>query len=209
MNLTLWFSFIATVIVIGVTPGPSVLLASSNSLNYGVKNTIGTIFGDLSANLLQIILSSLGLASIIISSGELFSLIKWIGVGYLIYMGITKIISKPKVKELSANKKEKSFFKLYSEGFFMSASNPKAIVFFAALFPVFIDPNYSFMSQVIVLGFTYLVIDGICLFVYVNLASRLKKYLENKEKIHLQNRIIGALLILSGIMLSMVRRANE
>ena len=91
----------------------------------------------------------------------------------------------------------------------MSASNPKPIVFFAALFPLFIDPTSAFIPQVVILGITYLAIDGICLLFYVNFASQLKKYLENQQKIHLQNRIIGALLILSGLMLSTVKRTNN
>lgn len=209
MNLTLWLSFLGTVLVIGVTPGPSVLLASANSMNYGAGRTVGTILGDLSANAIQILLSSLGLASIVISSGEVFGLIKWLGVVYLIYMGVTKIISKPKTGAFKNEVKQKSFMKLYSEGFLMSASNPKAIVFFAALFPLFIDQRYPFVSQVIVLGASYLAIDGICLLVYVKFASRLKKYLEDQEKIHFQNKIIGTLLILSGLMLSTVRRTNN
>ncbi|GAA4276207.1 LysE family translocator [Aquimarina mytili] len=209
MNTTLWISFIGTVLVIGITPGPSVLLASANSMNHGAKKTLGTILGDLSANSIQIVLSSLGLASIVISSGEIFGLIKWAGVGYLLYMGVIKIITAPKIGKFKKNNTKKGFLKLYSEGFLMSASNPKAIVFFAALFPLFIDQNLAFAPQVVVLGITYLVIDGICLLLYVNFASRLKKYLEDREKVHLQNRIIGALLIFSGFMLSMVNRSNN
>lgn len=206
MNLTLWLSFIGTVLIIGITPGPSVLLATANSMNYGSKKSVGTILGDLSANTLQIILSALGLATIVISSGEIFSLIKWIGVGYLFYMGISKIMSKPKTGDFKKKNTEKSFLKLYSEGFFMSASNPKAIVFFAALFPLFIDQNISFVLQVCILGLTYLAIDGICLLTYVHFASKLKNFLENKQKIHLQNKVIGTLLIGSGVLLSFVKR---
>ena len=206
MNLTLFLSFIGTVLIIAFTPGPSVLLATANSMNHGVKKTIGTILGDLSANLLQIILSSLGLATIIMTSGEVFYSIKWFGVAYLLYMGVSKIFSSKKAENLKEKKKEKSFFNLYGEGFMMSASNPKPIVFFAALFPLFIDQNLSFIPQVVILGFTYLVIDGISLLIYVHFASRLKNYLENNEKIQLQNKIIGALLIFSGLMLSMVKR---
>jgi homoserine/homoserine lactone efflux protein len=209
MNFNLWLSFVGTVLIIGITPGPSVLLATANSMNHGARKTIGTILGDLSANTLQIILSSIGLASIIITSGEVFGLIKWLGVAYLIYMGIMKIVSNPKVGEFKKVTREKSFLKLYSEGFFMSAANPKAIVFFAALFPLFIEPYLAFVPQVVILGSTYLAIDGICLLVYVNFASRLKTYLEDKEKIHLQNRIIGALLIFSGLMLSTIKRTNN
>ncbi|MEO9967967.1 MAG: LysE family translocator [Reichenbachiella sp.] len=209
INTTLWFSFLGTVLIIGVTPGPSVLLASANSMSYGAKRTVGTILGDLSANAIQIALSALGLASIVVTSGEIFGLIKWAGVAYLIYMGVTKIMMKPKVGMFNKTISDKSFLKLYSEGFLMSASNPKAIVFFAALFPLFIDQNYSFLPQVVILGLSYLMIDGICLLIYVKFASRLKVYLEDKEKIHFQNRIIGALLILSGLMLSTVRRTTN
>lgn len=209
MTLELWLSFVGTVLIIGITPGPSVLLATANSMNYGSKKTLGTILGDLTANSLQIILSSLGLASIVISSGEIFGLIKWIGVGYLIYMGLSKIISRPVAGNFKREKKSRSFFKLYQEGFFMSASNPKAIVFFAALFPLFINEQFAFVPQVIILGLTYLAIDGICLFIYVRFASKLKQYLEDKEKVHLQNKIIGSLLIFSGIMLSLVKRTND
>lgn len=209
MNFNLWLSFVGTVLIIGITPGPSVLLASANSMNHGARKTIGTILGDLSANTIQIILSSIGLASIVIASGEVFGLIKWLGVAYLIYMGIMKIFSAPKAGKFKKVVQEKGFFKLYSEGFLMSAANPKAIVFFAALFPLFIEPNLAFAPQVVILGSTYLAIDGICLLVYVNFASRLKTYLEDKEKIHLQNRIIGALLIFSGLMLSTIKRTNN
>lgn len=209
MNYTLWLSFIGTVIILAITPGPSVLLATANSMHYGVKRTIGTILGDLSANLLQIIMASLGLASIIISSGELFQMVKWLGVGYLIYMGIKKIISKPVLGDLERKKENRSFFNLYGEGFLMSAANPKAILFFAALFPLFIDPNLAFLPQIVLLATTFLVIDGLSLFLYAQFAYRLKGYLENKEKIHLQNKIVGVLLIFSGLMLSLVKRSNH
>jgi threonine/homoserine/homoserine lactone efflux protein len=209
MTLELWLSFVGTVLIIGITPGPSVLLATANSMSYGTKKTLGTIFGDLTANSLQIILSSAGLASIVISSGEVFSAIKWIGVGYLIYMGLNKILSKPVAGNFKKQQKERSFFKLYQEGFLMSASNPKAIVFFAALFPLFIHEQHAFVPQVLILGITYLAIDGICLLVYVSFASKLKQYLEDAQKVHLQNKIIGSLLIFSGLMLSMVKRTND
>ena len=208
MDLTLWISFIGTVLILVVTPGPSVLLVTANSMKYGTKKTIGTILGDLSANLLQIILASAGLASIVISSGELFQLIKWFGVVYLIFIGVKKIITIPKIELKKDNFNNRSFPNLFTEGFLMSAANPKAIVFFAALFPLFINETLPFIPQVIILGITFLVLDGISLFVFTHFAMKLKEYLENKEKVHLQNKIVGSLLILSGVMLSFVKRTN-
>ena len=209
MELTLWLSFVGTVLIIAFTPGPSVLLAAANSMNHGSKKAVGTIFGDLTANLIQMILSSLGLASIVVSSGEVFDAIKWLGVAYLIYMGLKKILAKVETRKLKGKEQDKSFRKLYAEGFLMSASNPKAIVFFAALFPLFINENLPFVPQVAILTTTYLVIDGVSLLFYQHFADKLKVYLQDKEKIHLQNRIVGGLLIFSGIMLSFVRRANN
>lgn len=209
MELTLWLSFVGTVLIIAFTPGPSVLLAAANSMNHGSKKAVGTIFGDLTANLIQMILSSLGLASIVVSSGEVFDAIKWLGVAYLIYMGAKKLLAKAETQKLKGKEQDKSFRKLYTEGFLMSASNPKAIVFFAALFPLFINENIPFVPQVAILTTTYLVIDGVSLLFYQHFADKLKGYLEDKEKIHLQNRIVGGLLIFSGIMLSFVRRAND
>jgi len=209
MDLTLWLSFVGTVLIIAFTPGPSVLLAAANSMNHGSKKAVGTIFGDLTANLIQMILSSLGLASIVISSGEVFDTIKWLGVAYLIYMGAKKLLAKAKTQEFKKKEQDKSFQKLYAEGFLMSASNPKAIVFFAALFPLFINENLPFVPQVAILTTTYLVIDGVSLLFYQHFADKLKGYLEDQDKIHLQNRIVGSLLIFSGIMLSFVRRANN
>lgn len=209
MDLTLWLSFIGTVLILVWTPGPSVLLATANSMKYGAKKTTGTILGDLSANTLQIILASAGLASIVVASGEIFQLIKWFGVAYLIFIGIKKIITIPQIKLNNTNSKDRSFFNLFTEGFLMSAANPKAIVFFAALFPLFINQSLPFIPQVLILGITFLVLDGISLLTYTHFATKLKGYLENNEKVHLQNKIVGTLLTLSGLMLSMVKRSNN
>ena len=209
IDFKIWISFLITVTILVMTPGPSVLLATANSMKYGIDKTLGTILGDLSANLCQIFLASIGLASIVISSGELFQAIKWCGVAYLIYIGIRKIVSKPIIKISKEETNERSISKLYAEGFLMSAANPKAIVFFAALFPLFISDSLPFLPQVVILSITFLILDGVSLLIYTLFASRLKTYLENQEKIYLQNKLVGILLILSGIMLSIVNKINN
>ncbi len=208
MDLATWFSFAGAVAIIAITPGPSVLLATANSMSYGPQKTLGTIVGDLSANLLQMLLASLGLASIVVASGELFQLIKWMGVAYLIFLGLRKIFSKPSEQQLLTKKGQRSFRKLYMEGFLMSAANPKAIVFFAVFFPLFINVQLPFWPQVGILSVTYLLFDGLALLTYVFFAERLKKWLEDQQQQHWQNRIIGGLLIFSGVMLSLVKRTG-
>lgn len=206
MDLTLWLSFVGTVLVLGLTPGPSVLLATANSLKYGPRKTMGTILGDLSANLLQIVLASAGLASIVMASGEVFQTIKWLGVAYLIFLGIRKFFNSSEVNLKKENQKPRTWFQLYTEGFLMSAANPKAIVFFAALFPVFIVAGRPLIPQIAILAITFLSIDCMSLLLYARFASILRKVLENRQQVKLQNRIVGTLLILSGIFLSTVRR---
>ena len=206
MDRTLWLSYVGTVLILVISPGPSVLLATANSMKHGYKKTVGTILGDLSANLLQIILASAGLASVILSSGHFFYFIKWLGVLYLVFMGIRKVIENPNLEIDMTTSTKKSFWNLYSEGFLMSAANPKAIVFFAALFPLFINKNLALLPQIIGLTLTFLCMDGLSLILYTRFAARLKSYLEDKEKIHLQNKIIGSLLLLSAMLLSMVKR---
>ncbi len=209
MSFELWLSFVGTVVILAITPGPSVLLASANSLNYGVRKTFGTILGDLSANLIQMSLASLGLASIIISSGEIFQVIKWLGVGYLILVGIKKIVIKPSLDKNTGKKGPRGTWSLYKEGFLMSAANPKAIIFFAALFPLFISPGREFFPQFLVLCITFICIDGLSLLTYSIFAARLKSYLENNDKVHFQNKIVGVLLIFSGLMLSLVKKTGQ
>ena len=208
MDLTLWLSFVGTVLMLALTPGPSVLLATGNSLKYGPAKTWGTILGDLSANLLQIILASLGLATIVLSSGEVFQAIKWLGVAYLIFLGVRKFFSKADLKINEINKRSRSFLQLYTEGFLMSAANPKAIVFFAALFPAFISTEIDLVPQIIALALTFLCIDCLSLLLYTHFAGLLKKQLENRKKVKLQNKIVGLLLILSGLFLSTIRRSQ-
>ncbi|KAB7530244.1 LysE family translocator [Flagellimonas olearia] len=208
MDINLWISFVGAVLILTLTPGPSVLLATANSMKYGVKKTSGTIIGDLTANLLQIILASGGLGAILITSKELFMLLKWLGVFYLVYAGIGKIIDKPKQGQNKRFAQNRSFFSLFTEGFLMSISNPKAIAFFAALFPLFISQSKPFLAQVFILTITFLILDGLSLLGYTYFATKLKGFMENSKKVHLQNKIAGSLLILSGLMLSMIKRTN-
>lgn len=205
MNNALWISFIGTVSLLALTPGPSVLLVVANSLKHGPKKTIGTILGDLSANLIQITLASIGIASIIHASGMLFQVMKWLGVCYLIYMGVKRITLNKSTADINTQKAKGSFLKLYGEGFLMSALNPKAIIFFAALFPLFIDISLPFIHQVALLAITFLVLDGLSLLSYAFLAVYLSKYLQNTKKMSIQNKIIGLLLILGAVLLSFVK----
>ncbi len=129
MTTELWLAYVTTVLILMSTPGPSHLLMLSNSLGNGFNRSLATAAGDLSANIVQMTVASLGLVSLIHSSQEFFVVIKWVGVSYLIFMGVTKFRKRfdPSVAVLSRIRTLRS---LYWQGFMTSAANPKAVIFF-------------------------------------------------------------------------------
>jgi len=165
MSLDIFIAFLSTVLVFMITPGPSHLLMLSNSIQCGFKKSLATAAGDLSANFLQMIVASLGLVSLIKNAQEFFVLVKWLGVAYLIYMGL-KLFFSESPRDLVKTKPLRSSSSLFWQGFMTSAVNPKAVIFFAALFPQFINPTEPLLTQFAVLSLTYLIIDGLFLSFY-------------------------------------------
>jgi homoserine/homoserine lactone efflux protein len=180
-------------------PDTSQLLIISNSVCYGLRKSAYTIAGDLSANCLQMTGAAFGLAAIIATSATAFSVIKWLGVAYLIYIGIQLFRSRDDVNDVDANQSGQAF-RLYRQGFVTSMANPFAVVFFGALFPQFIDPALAILPQLLILGVTYLIVDGAILLLWgwlgVRAASALKRH-----SFGLINKICGALMIAAAALL--------
>lgn len=201
MNTELWLAYVTTVLILMSTPGPSHLLMLSNSLGNGFSRSIATATGDLSANIVQMTVASLGVVSIIYSSRAFFSFIKWAGVCYLIFMGVTQFRKRfdPSVAVI---RRVRTLGSLYWQGFMTSAANPKAVIFFAALFPQFVNPTTPTGKQFAILGMTYLVIDGCFLMVYGGSAV----WIESRFRRHVgrhMNHISGALLVVAAILLGL------
>ena len=163
MNFETWVLFILAVLALMSSPGPSHLLMLSNSATYGFKRATATIFGDLSANMLQMFAAVLGLSFLITTSSNIFNFIKWIGVTYLVWNALNMFFKKNNLKKVKKINSKKIFNKLYLQGYITSASNPKAIIFFASLFPQFIVIDQNIWIQFIILSLTYVTIDGISL----------------------------------------------
>jgi len=168
MTLDTWWAYVGLVLVFMATPGPSHILMMSVGLRNGFQRSLATAAGDLSANAIQMLLAGLGLATALVASRHGFVIVKWAGVAYLAWMGLRQIGNSfratPAAREDDAIRT--SARRLWLTGFLTSAANPKAVVFFAALFPQFIDPSDPLAPQLLVLGGTYLLIDGCFLTVY-------------------------------------------
>ena len=202
MNFEIWLLYVATVLLFMLSPGPSHLLMVSVGMVNGFQKSLATAAGDLSANAIQIALAGFGLAAVVTSSQYGFAFIKWAGVAYLIWIGMKTIRSSFIPQSNSSIREPSPLIYLWLRGFITSAANPKAIVFFAALFPQFLHPNHSLTLQVFVLGITYIVIDGMFLLFYGFSSSWLAEKLHSKYHA-LINRISGFGLITTAVLISL------
>jgi threonine/homoserine/homoserine lactone efflux protein len=201
MSPETWITYVGTVLLLMSTPGPSQLLMLSNSAANGLDRGLYTAAGDLTANLLQMLAAGLGLAAIIAASAHALTVIKWLGVAYLLYLGVRMFLkAKPGTQDLTAPLASRKA--LWLQGFVTSAANPKAVVFFAALFPQFIDPALAFWPQFILLSLTYLIRDGHFRTAYGSSASWLAQRLKGKARLWL-DRIGGGFMIAAAVMLSL------
>ncbi len=205
MSVETWLLYVATVLLLMITPGPSHLLMLSVSMANGFQRSLATAAGDLTANALQIMLAGFGLAAVITSSRHGLSIVKWAGVSYLVWIGVRQIRASLKSKGTSTPAPTATLRTLWFRGFVTSASNPKAVVFFAALFPQFLNPQRSLGPQILILGATYIAIDGCFLATYGKGASWLAKKVRGHHSAWVE-RAAGSSLIVAAILLGL--RAN-
>lgn len=201
MPMETYVIYLAAVAVFFATPpDTSQLLIISNSVRHGLRRSAYTIAGDLTANSLQMTGAAFGLAAIIATSASAFIWIKWLGVAYLVWIGVQLFLSKEKTDGVTANTSGQSF-RLFRQGFVTSMANPFAVVFFGALFPQFIDPTMPVLPQLFILGISYLVVDGAILLLWgwlgVRAATALKRF-----SFGLVNKICGALMIGAAVLLA-------
>ncbi len=185
-------------------PDTSQLLIISNSLRHGLRRSLATIAGDLSANAIQMTLAAFGLTAIIATSANALVIVKWLGVAYLFWIGLKLILSRPDTANVQAAKGGR----LFRQGFITSSANPYAVVFFGALFPQFIDSAASILPQLVILGLTYLVVDGLILVLWGWAAVRTLGRVKNLTGVWV-NRISGALMIGAAMLLGLKDVARD
>jgi len=208
MNLETWLYYILTMLVLTATPGPSILFSISNSLNGGLKKAFFGALGGTTAITIIMTLSFTGMGVIIMASELLFNIIKWVGVAYLIYLGISSIFSKENTYELTNKKLTQSYKKTYISGFMVGASNPKAILFFTALFPQFINPVASLWEQYLILSFTFIFFEMSWLMIYAYFSSKALPWLQVRGRAKMVNKATGALFIGAGSLLATTSRST-
>lgn len=207
MNITSWLLFIAVGFAAVASPGPAILLAISNSVRFGMAKVLLSSLGNITGLFILSTAAIFGLGAILKTSNTLFLVVKVLSATYLIYLGIRQLRSKTHffAEQMTADQYDhskssntKSNLKIFSEGFLIAMTNPKAILFFTALFPPFIDTTRALPQQFLIMTFTFMAMSFICLMSYGFLASRVKGWFAIGNRTTWFNRILGSIFITIG-----------
>jgi threonine/homoserine/homoserine lactone efflux protein len=207
MTWQIWLLFVATEAVLSLTPGPAVLYVLSQAIRRGPGKSVWASWGILSANAMYFALSATSLGAVIVASYKLFFVIKWAGAAYLVYLGLRSFFGKSSVMALPETREDaRSGRRILRDGFILQAANPKALLFFTAILPQFINPHSQVALQVLVLGISSVLVEFAILFTYGQLAGRALATARNPRFEKVTNRVAGSLLIGAGVGLATLRR---
>jgi threonine/homoserine/homoserine lactone efflux protein len=200
----------AVVAFIGIaTPGPTVLLALSNGSRYGVRASVAGMIGAVLSDFVLISAVALGLGALLAASEFWFSVVKWIGVVYLAYLGVRLLRSKGTIAvtagtPLAGRAPSRS---LFLRCFLVAVTNPKGYLFFSAFLPQFIEPTQAQLPQYATLALTFAAIDFLVMLAYAAAGAQAIRFLSAKRVVWLDRVCGGTLLALSG-SLALYRRSN-
>jgi threonine/homoserine/homoserine lactone efflux protein len=204
MSFEIWLAFVAASAVVVIIPGPTVLLVVSYALGQGwraaLPMAIGVALGDFTA----MTLSLLGIGALLMSSATVFTLVKWAGAAYLVYLGI-KLFRAGGTLEAEPRSASAPGLKMLAHAWLVTSLNPKGILFFVAFFPHFVNPSAPFLPQVLILQTTFLVMATANAFAYAAFASRARRLVRNDRVIAAVNKAGGAVLIGAGVATVAVR----
>jgi homoserine/homoserine lactone efflux protein len=198
----LFLAFVAAVVVLMLIPGPNVALIVANSVAYGPRYGLLTVAGASSAMVAQLALTALGMTELLGTLGVWFAYLRWVGVAYLIYLGITQWRAAP--VDLAATRPEpKSFRAIYLRALLVSLTNPKTLFFYGAFFPQFISASRPLGAQIAMLSATFLAVAILIDGGWALVAGRARGLLASRGR--LRNRISGGVLIGAGAALALAR----
>src|SRR3954451_8125116 len=203
MSLQLYLAFVAACIALALLPGPVVTLIIANGLRHGTRAALINVAGAQTGLAIVIGIVAVGLTSLMATMGYWFDWVRFAGAAYLVWLGI-KLIWSP-VEGVDADAPPPpprgGFF---LQGFLILLSNPKVLVFFGAFIPQFMDMEKDHISQVALLGATFMVTGAITDTIYAVLAGRARVFFSG-ERIRLLSRISGGFMVGGGIWLALTR----
>jgi homoserine/homoserine lactone efflux protein len=207
MQLSVWITYFVATIVLSLTPGPGVFSSISSGLRHGFRLGLWNGVGMQAANLLLVAVVALGLGAILLASETAFSLVKWLGVAYLIYLGVVTWRARPRGFEEDRDDHARTAREVFARGFLVNMTNPKGIIFFAAILPQFIDVARGQTPQYAIFAATTFSVDLVVMMGYTALASRVLRVMKDPARLRWVNRGLGGAFVAAGLALASFRRA--
>jgi homoserine/homoserine lactone efflux protein len=207
LDLTVWLTYFLATLILSITPGPGVFSSISSGLHHGFRLGVWNGIGMQAANVLMVIVVSLGLGALLLASETLFTLVKWAGVLYLVYLGIVTWRAPARGFEEDRDDRETTPRGIFMRGFWVNATNPKGIIFFAAILPQFIDVARPQVLQYAIFAMTTFAVDIAMMSAYTALAAKVLRVMRDPSKLRWVNRTLGGAFIAAGVALASFRRA--
>ena len=199
MELQAWWIFVVMTFVVSATPGPNMLLVMSHGARFGLRAAVMTMAGCMTALLCMMSISAAGLGALLHSFPAVFDALRYLGAAYLAYLGYKLWRSGVSGQADAADHQQeaisRSGWSCYRQGLAVAASNPKAIVFSAAFFPQFIQPELPALPQFGILLITFTVIEVSWYLIYALSGHKLSRYLQQAHVLKNFNRVTGGVFV--------------
>ena len=207
MPIETWAAFAAATSVLLIIPGPTILLVVSYALGQGWRTALPVAAGVALGDFTAMTLSMLGIGALLAASATVFTILKWIGAAYLIYLGV-KLFRAGGALRADPRTGAVSAAKMVGHAWLVTALNPKSITFFVAFLPHFLNRDADFFTQMLIFEATFLVLAFVNAFGYALVAARARSLVRNPRAIGIFNRTGGSLLIGAGIAAVAMRSGN-
>ena len=207
MDFKVWLTYFLATTVLSLTPGPGVFSSVSSGLHHGVRRGLWNGVGMQAANVILMGVVSLGLGAMLLASESLFTLVKWIGVAYLVYLGIVTWRAPVRGFEEAGEGDARTVREIFLRGFWVNSTNPKSLIFFAAILPQFIDVARPQAMQYGILAATTIAVDLACMAGYTALAAKVLRVMRDPRRLRWVNRTLASAFVTAGVALASFRRA--
>ncbi len=205
MSLETYLAFVLASALLIVAPGPSVMVVVAHAIAWGERRSLYTILGVAASHSLFFAITAVGVAALLATLADLFTWVKLAGALYLIWLGVRQWRANPESGALSEGELRRGRTSLFLQGFAVNTTNPKALVFYAAFFPPFINPQAPVATQLIIMGATFVALLIGISFGYAVAAARARRVFHRPEQVRVLNRVTGTLLIGAGVGLAAAR----
>ena len=208
MTLATWITFFLACWAISLSPGPGAIAAMSAGLNLGFRRGYFLVFGLILGIWTQVVIVVAGLGAVIAASSEAFTVLKFLGAAYLVWIGISQWRASDKPLVAAGDAPVLTRKQLVMRGWGINAVNPKGTVFMLAVVPNFIDLAHPLLQQYVVIALSLSFTDLVVMAGYTALASRVLRALNQPHHVRVMNRTFGGLFVVAGTLLATFRRAN-